>query len=73
MPDTAYLFVVRAENTGVQSVPSQVSATAHTLPELSSVLDQARDQLSTGLLVTLTHVEPLSSTSVILYWKVCSY
>lgn len=73
-PDTSYVFVVRAENANGMSVPSEMSAVAHTLAADSEAvplhqLEEARVRLAAKVVV-LASLTPASSTSCILSWEV---
>lgn len=73
-PDTAYVFVVRAENANGLSVPSDMSAVGRTLAADSEAvpqhqLEEARVRLATKVVV-LKKLQASSSTSCILSWEV---
>ncbi|XP_075224149.1 roundabout homolog 2-like isoform X2 [Lycorma delicatula] len=75
-PDTAYVFVVRAENAHGLSIPSGVSAEIRTLGVGARAvpqhqLDEARSRLDTKVVV-LNQLTPVSSTSVKLNWEIVS-
>ncbi|XP_075749789.1 protein sax-3-like isoform X2 [Rhipicephalus microplus] len=73
-PDSRYVFIVRAENSHGQGVPSPVSEpirtlgmAPHFLPEFN--LDEARAKLS-ACIVSLQDIRAVSSTAVKLSWKI---
>ncbi|XP_037517477.1 protein sax-3-like [Rhipicephalus sanguineus] len=73
-PDSRYVFIVRAENSHGQGVPSPVSEpirtlgmAPHFLPEFN--LDEARAKLS-ACIVSLQDIRAVSSTAVKLNWKI---
>ncbi|XP_075749785.1 protein sax-3-like isoform X1 [Rhipicephalus microplus] len=73
-PDSRYVFIVRAENSHGQGVPSPVSEpirtlgmAPHFLPEFN--LGEARAKLS-ACIVSLQDIRAVSSTAVKLSWKI---
>jgi hypothetical protein len=71
-PDVSYTFLVRAENSHGVSPPSPPSEPAHVAPDDTTdlLLKEARNSLLAGHIVELTHIQPLSSTSIKIVWEV---
>ncbi|BES96070.1 Roundabout, axon guidance receptor, homolog [Nesidiocoris tenuis] len=77
-PGSTYVFLVRAENSHGLSPPSPRSEQVTLTPPRDSGLDpdddpdtkEARAALLSGHVVELAHIQPLSSTSMKIVWKI---
>ncbi|CAH1404067.1 unnamed protein product [Nezara viridula] len=73
-PHVSYTFIVRSENSHGMSAPSQPSEAA--VPSLGAeeetdqIMKEARNALNGGHVVRLTHIQPLSSTSIKIVWEI---